>query len=212
MRKEQPNEEQVENILDCWTTATDADRGAGAHWYDSAHAYARGLSDVHKVSVDLAAAVIAVLSPRVSWTLNQVNAEELLATGSCPATFDRSERKCQAILAAGTPEVGYSFGYRLYPTSVNGPKVSRFYRTIREPNTSDCVVIDRHAVDIAVNRKGASEKLNLDTERQYRPYEAAYLEAARRLNIRPHVLQAATWVSWRRRHGIVDSYSDVEDF
>lgn len=210
-RRKAVNAEHVANIKAVYAEASDADRHAGAYWYASAHDFSVGLASRHNVPEDVAAAVVAILSPRISWTLNQLNAEAVLEERTAP-TFWRSLAKCLSIIDAGTPYVGYAFDGSTYGTSVNGPKVSRFYLTILSDGAHDVVVVDRHAIDIAEGRRGVSDSRNLDTESQYQPWEDAYRQAAAELGILPHVLQATTWISWRRRHGIVDSYTEMEDF
>jgi hypothetical protein len=36
----------------------------------------------------------------------------------------------------------------------------------------------------------------------YRELQAAYIRAAKRAGVAPHVMQAVTWTAWRREHGI----------
>jgi len=39
-------------------------------------------------------------------------------------------------------------------------------------------------------------------KREYRELQAAYVKAALRVKVKPHVLQAITWTTWKRVHNI----------
>jgi hypothetical protein len=67
----------------------------------------------------------------------------------------------------------------------------------------DEVTIDGHALNIALGkRQGLTTDATNMGKRQYKEMQLAYVKAAKRVNIKPHVLQAITWTTWKREHGI----------
>ncbi len=85
-------------------------------------------------------------------------------------------------------------------TRLNGQKTRSFYSNIRG---LDEVTIDGHALNIArgVRFNLTDDRTNLG-KRLYRELQQAYVRAAKRVGIEPHNLQAITWTTWRREHGI----------
>lgn len=65
----------VENLRAWRETATADDITAGRDWYPLARRVARDMSRHHGVSLDVAAGVIAVLSPRCAWSENLAAAD-----------------------------------------------------------------------------------------------------------------------------------------
>jgi hypothetical protein len=163
----------------------------GADWYDRAHEIARELDPEDP---DRAAAVIAVLSPLERWERNVELAREAYALGRLErGTLKKSIDKANRILAGEDPA-----------DVVSGPKVTRFYRTISDPQRGkDDVVIDRHAFDVAVGRKtdDATRSKILSRKGEYDRFVRAYARAAKILGARPGVVQAVTWTVWRDAYG-----------
>ena len=85
-------------------------------------------------------------------------------------------------------------------TRLNGQKIRSFYSNIRG---LDEVTIDGHALNIALGiRQGlTTDKTNM-SKKVYRERQEDYVKAAKRVKIKPHELQAITWTTWKREHGI----------
>ncbi len=83
---------------------------------------------------------------------------------------------------------------------LNGQKIRSFYSNIRGLYE---VTIDGHALNIARGKREGltSDKTNMG-KREYRELQAAYVRAAKRVKVKPHVLQAITWTTWKRVHNI----------
>jgi hypothetical protein len=83
---------------------------------------------------------------------------------------------------------------------LNGPKISAFFDNIMG---GDSVTIDGHARNIAYGERIQlkSDKANIGVK-EYRTLAQAYRDVAENLNIKACDLQAITWVTWRRVHGI----------
>jgi hypothetical protein len=133
------------NVLAVFRSASPEEVAEGREWYLKARALAE---DLHPFGVERAAAVIAVLSPRRTWDQNVALArrayELFLVDGHVDAlrTTGDQQRKVTRLLVDGeNPD-----------DVVSGPKVRAFWHTIAHPHDPRAVVIDRHAVDVAVGK------------------------------------------------------------
>lgn len=183
------------NITRVFRATTPADRATGQIWYASAHQIAVALDPDDPVR---AAAVIAVLSPMLSWPRNIVEASNIYA-GLPVRTLGPNADKARRILAGADPE-----------HIVSGPKVRAFWKTIADPAEPSAVVIDRHAIDIAAGRV-LGDRIRGSHLRRAGAYDEVadkYRRAARRLSwqlglcITPAEVQATTWIYWRREHAV----------
>jgi hypothetical protein len=84
--------------------------------------------------------------------------------------------------------------------TLNGPKISAFFDNIMG---GDSVTVDGHARNIAyAERVGLKSNAANIGKAEYRTIAQAYRDAAAILGIKACDLQAITWVTWRRIHGI----------
>lgn len=179
----------VDNILKVWQQATPEDKKE-LSWYHMAHTFCVGLAEKYGTTLEQAVAVLAVLSPRLKWDLNMRYADQYLRTGDCPTFFSVKAKLARIMAGEGIEDV-----------TVKGPKVISFYHCILDPDHTESVVIDRHAWAVA---RGSSEDYNnagprdLDRKGGYEKIAGLYKEAATILGVRPHQVQAVTWVTWRR--------------
>lgn len=180
-------DERLHAILTTYSDASEADIAEGMAWYQVGHTFARGLASRYGVSTDQACAVVAVMSPQLSWQRNMVVADELLRTGSASGCIQRFARKAQ-IIAAGGP----------IDQLVSGPKVTSFYQNLRWPRRSGAVTIDRHAYSVYLGYVVAQGDRTLDRKGRYDTVAEAYRQTAQMVGILPHQLQAITWLTWRR--------------
>jgi hypothetical protein len=182
------------NITRVFREASQEDLEAGARWYGEANELARELDPQDPRR---AAAVLAVLSPQVSWPRNVAMAREVYATGATRG-LGANIAKALRLIAGEDPEI-----------VVKGLKVTAFWLSICDPVDARAVVIDRHAFDIAYGRvtddKTREEFLRI--KGNYAKIVRMY-ESAARIVTRDRVefgevwtgteVQAATWVAWRR--------------
>jgi hypothetical protein len=173
------------NILKVYRQATDDQVRRGIDWYSDAHAFARALDPGN---VRRAAGVIAALSPRIKWRQNLILAARVYSEGHASGCLGQSARSADAIYA------GTDFAYVL-----NGPKVRAFAETIADPAHATGVVVDRHALGVAVGRVVTDRDVAslLGTPKRYERVADAYREAASVLGIAPSVCQAVAWLVWR---------------
>jgi len=181
-------------IVDVWRQATVAELVEGMDWYKDAHAVAVRLSPSDPAQ---AAGVIAALSPMMSWGQNIVIAERAYADGKASGALFSNVAKADRILAGERPE-----------DVLGGDKVRAFYGVIADP-TSDAVVVDRHAFDIAVGRVTNNESRQALSRRGvYDSFARAYVRAAKTIaretgmDVSASQVQAVTWTVWRRLKGL----------
>jgi hypothetical protein len=78
--------------------------------------------------------------------------------------------------------------------------VRAFFACISEPATTQAVCIDGHAYSIWAGRRITLDAVPPVSDRLYNRIVGDYVVVAKHLGIRPHQLQAITWVAWRRLH------------
>lgn len=182
------------NILRVWEASTDDERNAGRDWYGEASNLARELDPQNPRR---AAGVIAALSPQLSWTRNADLACRLYGDGSLDEShgLGANIRKANRIHAGEDPD-----------EILGGHKVRAFFSNIADPAASPAVTVDRHAHDVARGRRYSDAervaKSGLSSPRIYGAFVAAYERAANEVGATPLQIQATTWVTWRRIHGI----------
>lgn len=175
------------NIVTAYAKADISDIEHGRQWYWQAHQAAIQLHP----DPDVACGVVAVLSPNLPWTRNidvaqRVIAGERVGLSAYPVNVVKAVR-----ILDGEPVLNV----------LAGDKVCAFYRCIRHPECSDTVVVDGHARCIADGVRLPVKSRSM-TPRQYAQYAAAYFQAASVIGEIPSVVQAVTWVYWRRIHGL----------
>jgi hypothetical protein len=221
------------NIVKTFRSATTEELQAGREWYRRARALAGSLvsnwgtsfivsDDTHEEAVKRAAAVIAVLSPRLNWGKNVELASKVyrdfFQIRMNAVDNDHLRELVNNAVAAfpglkGNGSKAYAIMLGVDPEDVvSGPKVTAFWRTIVDPSDPRAVVVDRHALDVAkgivlddrqrgviLGRKGAYEELSALYRRAAKlvskDFYAGELSAWT-----PAEVQAVTWVVWRRNH------------
>lgn len=177
----------VGNIIDAYKRATPEQAVAGATWYSAAHE----LADAIHADVNAGAAIVAVLSPVLSWEKNVAMAVRAARAGTRkPAgVLGRSWAKAKAARVAGAD----------LDSIVKGKKVRAFWVCIASNGTDPfAVCVDRHAVAIACGRFLDSEDAGKAVNgKRYDLVADAYRDAAHLLGATPCIVQAVTWVVWR---------------
>lgn len=183
----------VRNITRIFRTASPEEVQAGADWYADARRIAEVYAERYEVTPEIAAGVIAALSPMNGWGANLNLAARFLAAGGLDAGYLKANlAKARAILA----------GAEIVPT-LSGLKVTNFYRSIVSAG-ADGVCIDRHAYSLAANDRAASNAVPSLSPKRYAEYADAYVRAAKILSresgveLTPAQVQSVTWTLWRR--------------
>lgn len=171
------------NITSVYRAATEGQKADGLLWYATANAIAAELDS----DIDRAAGVLAALSPQTDWDRNVSLARTLYAEGSLNGGgLGANLRRAEAVLASNWRDV---FGK-------DALKIRAFAACIADPQDTDAVCVDRHAVDIADGTVSGKDAKSL-TPKRYAEYADAYRRAARILGVSPATVQAVTWVVHR---------------
>jgi hypothetical protein len=169
-----------QNLREVMARATEADIESGLSWYGRANGLAYHLGHRYGIRPDVAAAVIAVLSPTNKWSRNVADAESIIAwhasgrIGHRPTccTYGANVAKAERILDG---DMG----------ALSGPKVEAFAANIRGDH--EFVTLDIWACRAAVKRDTPGRK----AERA--AIVAAYKTVAREYGYTPAAFQAVIW-------------------
>lgn len=196
----------VDNIIAMRRKAKPEDVAQGIAWYAEAYEECRVMAVQHNIPIHIVIGVVAALSPNNRWEINLANANALITAFinggnaddvSC-STYNAMKHKAWSILEA-MPNPDDT------KTILNGRKIVCFYENIMGEDTC---TIDGHARNIAYNERHnlTDTKTNIGVK-EYAMLQEAYRLAAKRCRVngralKAYELQAITWVTWRKQHGI----------
>jgi hypothetical protein len=177
-----------ENILRAYRSATDDQVRRGIEWYPDVHALATRLD---RGNVRRAAGIIAALSPQVEWSRNLLLASRVYQDGFASGCLRNNCLNADRI-----------YGGEDFRVVLKGPKTFAFARCIADPWITDDVVIDRHAVSVAIGRNAttADQKAAVGTPGRYHALADDYRAVADTIGLGPCTVQAITWLWWRETH------------
>jgi len=153
----------------------------GTAWYRTAHGTAADFAARYGTSVDTAARVIAVLSPRKRWAEN-VEAARIILSAYADGQTSRPE-------VAGIFRANLDKAWRIVngdPDALSGPKVTRFYQNIM--GTEHEVTLDVWAM-----RGAGSDLIAPNGPNMYAAIAEAYCIVAAEWGVSPSALQAVVW-------------------
>lgn len=192
----------VRNILKLYRQATQEDTINGVDWYARAEREAKVIAEACALPLRTVIGVMAALSPNNKWERNVKDTMTMCQAWvacDCLSDFKVSCYNTMKIKAWSILVDELDDDQDIL-TRLNGQKIRSFYSNIRG---LDEVTIDGHALNIARGKREGltSDKTNMG-KREYRELQAAYVRAAKRVGVKPHVLQAITWTTWKRVHNI----------
>ena len=192
----------VRNILKLYRQATQEDTINGVEWYARAEREAMAIAEACALPLPTVIGVMAALSPNNRWERNCRDAATMCQAWQNGDSMDSFKVSCYNTMKAkawAILELGLTDDEDIL-SHLNGQKIRSFYSNIRG---LDEVTIDGHALNIARGKREGltSDKTNMG-KREYRELQAAYVRAAKRVKVKPHVLQAITWTTWKRVHNI----------
>lgn len=186
--------DMVDNLVSMFGRTTMADRAAGISWYPLYRMSVSELADRYGVSVEIASAVVAALSPQTDPARNLDIADDILdwhTSGfdvlDAPTSTRDRRRRCSRALAGDLTDID-----RTYRT----PKVYSFNRAIL--GDLDAVTVDRHAARAALGDPLLPASVGPEGDPAYRAYAAAYREAAHIVGMSARDLQATLWTYVKR--------------
>ena len=175
-----PQHVMVRRLNAYWQASTPEVREAGAAWYPSARGEVRRLAKLAGCTVARMAAVVAVLSPRVTWRLNLMAAETLVRGHGLLPGLGKNVERARALLNGADIR-----------TTVRGPKVHAFYRALL--GKPDAAVVDvwiLRAAGVTVRRASPPRRV---LER----VAAALREGAQQAGVPVAHYQATVWIQVR---------------
>lgn len=192
----------VSNILSVYRLAKTSEVIEGSQWYPTAKLIAERIASEYSMAVSTVVGVIAALSPRNKWERNLVDAENLIRVWNVDhdsadsvkvCTFSKNKLKAIQIL-------NEQASYDDVLTILSGPKLREFYTCIM--GYVEDVCIDGHAYSV-----WAGDRITLDSIPRIgiklrREIKSDYVNAAKKVGIKPSEMQAITWCAWRRLHGV----------
>lgn len=192
----------VRNILKVYRRATEADTLNGIEWYNRAKRAALDIAKYTNINVHTVIGVMAALSPNNRWERNVRDTETMCVAwvnGDAMSDFKVSCYNTMKAKAWSILDDELTDNDDIL-TRLNGQKIRSFYSNIVG---LDEVTIDGHALNIALGiRQGLTTDATNMGKKQYREMQAAYVTAAKRVKVKPHVLQAITWTTWKREWNI----------
>jgi hypothetical protein len=207
------NKPKAEHIIKAFNEADEPTKKQGMRWYSDAHHIAKSLAGGKDEHAAKGAGVLAAYSPRTSWPLNLFNASRSLQDdravqpGEGAGIMGQHARSAQKIIDG-----------EHHSNVFKTPKISDFAHLIEHGGDDDSghtrVVVDRHALSVAVGRRMTDaelEKAPLASRKYYDHVADKYRAAAAVLShhhgydIAPHQVQAVTWLQQQKRNGALDA-------
>ena len=195
-------------IVAKFTLATSQEVQLGCDWYPSALAIAGRIACKYGLRTEVAAGVIAALSPNNRWERNIVDAEAIIkcwAAGGTRTdmlnvkvcTYGKMKAKAVDILTRDIEIVEI----------LNGKKIIEFFNCITNPALND-VCIDGHAYSVWFGQRltmkevpAIGKKLRSQIKTDYRD-ATAFINDELNTAYTPADIQAITWVTHKRIHNV----------
>ena len=199
-------------IVAKFTLATSQEVQLGCDWYRSALNIAGRIASKYHIRVEVAAGVIAALSPNNRWERNIIDAEaiikcwasggtdeDILAVKVC--TYTKMQEKALAILR-------FDIYHKSSITGIlNGPKIIEFFNCITNPALND-VCIDGHAYSVWFGQRLTMKQVPNIGKKLRQRIKTDYVDACNFINeelnesFTPADIQAITWVAHKRIHNV----------
>lgn len=191
-------EDKVQTIINVYNAAPEETKEFFSSWYVKAGAAVEELARKYNIKPDVAKCVTAILSPGNTFRRN-LNATETLIRNY---KFGENKRvdtnnisnaiKAMSVLTTGDiNKVDWK----------RSPKTSLFFQCLLDPTKVDKgIVLDGHAISIWLGKKlklKSPDISSMNTKTNLSLIKADYQQAAEKLGIEPHALQAVTWAVWK---------------
>lgn len=181
-----------------YSLSTNEEVKEGLIWYKKAHTFAALLAEKYNIPLIQVCGIIAALSPQVTWDQNRKLTIDFLNNGWVNNTTKLRNYKCLAILET-TDENNI---LEILSPSAKFLKSRKFFINIYDYRRANDVTIDRHAIAAAIQphtqTAAISEAGRQISTNQYKFIESAFLRTAEIIGVKPHELQAVTWLTYRR--------------
>lgn len=182
--------EMIDNILRVYGSATETERTEGKNWYPRAHSIVCDWAETFERSIANVACVVAAISVQCEWERNLIIADDILR-GDEPSIGGAIHRFVEIAKQVRIERAWSLDGYFKV-----GCKVRSFAANLA--GDYSVVTVDTHAAQIA--NGSILGNLRVDTWKRYTPVANAYVDAAKRVGVKPAELQAITWLVWKQLH------------
>ena len=198
-----------ENIVNHYNMATNDEKMSGHSWYNDAHHMVKHIANDTKTPMHTTSGLIATYSPQTHWASNIQTAAKVARTKE---PIGGPGSGVMASLAQ-KQSAGRMLNGEHYNDVLKGHKIRAFAHLIEHgdstPHTegSPSVVVDRHALSVAAGKRvpdRAFGHAGLKNKKRYNEVAGAYHQAAQELSkqhgvsIKPHQVQATTWLVRQR--------------
>ena len=206
-----------ENVLKAYDAADEGTRAQGRDWYLQNHDVAKviGGGDAEKGAI-----LLSAYSPQKPWPYNMFQAMKSARRGKALGPGEG-----MAITGANAKMAQAGIDGKSVDEVMKGPKTHSFGVLLKQGDDSPDdpyghVVIDTHALNVAVggNLRGKEgDKAPIDGARYHQYVADQYREAARRISeregvlMKPHQLQAITWMVQQQANQAKDAYDAEHD-
>lgn len=195
----------VQSILAVYKLASVADKQQGQSWYARALTFAVRLSDLYEIETATIVGVIASLSPRNKWERNMQDAETMVKVSAAGGSFQDLMNLKVCTFTTGKAKAAKILSENITDrdallATLKGPKLCEFFNCIL--GDSGDVTIDGHAYSVWVGDRITLANVPSIGKKLRQTIKADYQAAAQSLGVEPHVVQAITWVAWKRLHGV----------
>ena len=190
----------AKNILNVLSQATEGELIDGAAWYTVAKHECKQIADRYELPLHIVVGVVAALSPTNKWERNLVDADALCGAyvsgdyveSVKVCTYKTMRGKAWSILQ-DNPNKEDTRAY------LRGPKITDFYDCILGVDTC---VIDGHAWCIANGDRRTMQEVPNIGKKLRADLQQAYRDVGKQGDLPAYVVQAITWVVWRRIYNI----------
>ena len=192
----------TKNIIAIYKLAKPSEIKHGMTWYLNANLYCKKISDELDIPLHIVVGVMSALSPNNKYERNIIDAHYLCKTfldgndmdSIKVSTYHNMKKKAWHILEQMPT-------YEETIIILNGRKIISFFKNIMGDETE--ITIDGHARNIYYNDRQGLTTPNTNIKKlEYQDIQKAYQRASKKIGIKAYELQAITWVTWRRIHGI----------
>jgi hypothetical protein len=189
------------NISKIYKQCDIAELHHGITWYNDAKKECQNIADRYELPLHIVTGVVAALSPTNKWEQNIKDGDNMCRiftdggyVEDCkPCTYKTMRDKAWSILQS-MPHNDDDVAFIL-----RGPKITDFFYCIMG---RDVCVIDGHAWCIANNDRRTMQEVPNIGKKLRADLQKAYSKAGKKYNMTAFQMQAATWVAWRRIHGV----------
>jgi len=191
MTKQKTNYHLVNKIIALYNQCDNTTIDKGKNWYFKANKTALRIAKKTGYSLEVTSAIIALLSPAVSWPNNKLQAYHLLKAyqhskkidGLTLTTYKQQIKKALKLLDNPLLLTADIFGKRPFKTMA-------FYENIVNPNNPDFVTLDRHIFNAL-----KLDMLSGNKTQYYNIVDAFKVASEKISNIVPCQLQAVLWLN-----------------